>query len=184
MAKARDIPGIGRDVPYATAAARVVAVRTQELIDHSEGVLDVSDIERVHDMRVATRRLRAALEVFRPCFPRAEHKAALREVKRIADALGERRDRDVTIAALEDFSASLAAPDRPGIESLVEELRDEQASANDTLAPFADPVRLGALRERLHGLVASAEKLGAHAMPAGGLDTAPSSNGGGPEGDA
>ena len=40
-------------------------------------VLDVSDIERVHDMRVATRRLRAALEVFRPCFPRAEFKATL-----------------------------------------------------------------------------------------------------------
>ena len=34
------------------------------------GVLDVGDIERVHDMRVATRRLRAALEIFGPCFPR------------------------------------------------------------------------------------------------------------------
>lgn len=183
MAKARDIPGIGQDVPYAVAAARVVEVRTQELIDHSEGVLDVSDIERVHDMRVATRRLRAALEVFRPCFPRAEHKAVLREVKRIADALGERRDRDVTIAALEDFSESLAAPDRPGIESLVEELRDEQASANDALAPFTDPARLAGLRERLDALVLAAEELGAQAMPAGGIEPSGSANGAGPEGD-
>ena len=123
MAKARDIPGIDRDMPYATAAARVVAVRADEVVEHARGVLDIGEIERVHDMRVATRRLRAALEVFRPCFPRDEFKDALREVKAIADALGERRDRDVTIAALEDFGEALAAPDRPGIESLVAKLR-------------------------------------------------------------
>ena len=40
-----------------------------ELAEHAEGVLDTGDIERVHDMRVATRRLRAALEIFEPCFP-------------------------------------------------------------------------------------------------------------------
>ena len=40
---------------------------------HADGVLDTSDIERVHDMRVATRRLRAVLEVYAPCFPRKRH---------------------------------------------------------------------------------------------------------------
>ena len=74
------------------------------------GVLDVDDIERVHDMRVATRRLRAALEIFGPCFPRQELKAALRQVKELADALGERRDRDVAIATLEDIRESMARP--------------------------------------------------------------------------
>ena len=38
----------------------------QELFEQAEGVLDTSDIERVHDMRVATRRLRAVLEIFAP----------------------------------------------------------------------------------------------------------------------
>ena len=51
-------------------------------------------------MRVATRRLRAALEIFEPCFPAKPYDQALGEVKRLADALGERRDRDVAIAAL------------------------------------------------------------------------------------
>ena len=165
VAKAREIPAIGLDVPYARAAARVVEVRAEELVDHSDGVLDMGDIERVHDMRVATRRLRAALEVFRPCFPRAEHRAALREVKALADALGERRDRDVTIAALEDFSVSLAAPDRPGIESLVDELRREQAGANRELAAFVDQARLDALHRRLIALVAAADELGDRAEP-------------------
>jgi CHAD domain-containing protein len=149
MAKARAIPGIDPDVSYATAAARVVAVRSDEVFEHSSGVLDVDDIERVHDMRVATRRLRAALEVFRPCFPKDEFKAALREVKALADALGERRDRDVTIAALEEFQQALAAPDRPGVQSLVAKLGSEQAEANEKLAALVDEVCLARLREQL-----------------------------------
>ena len=62
-----------RDHPLASrtrvAAARIVRVRAEELFDHAGGVLDTSDIERVHDMRVASRRLRAVLEIFAACFP-------------------------------------------------------------------------------------------------------------------
>src|ERR671931_1197145 len=105
MAKARPVEGLRSEDAYATAAAKIVAVRAREVADHSQNVLDVADIERVHDMRVATRRLRAALEIFEPCFPKRQHGEALREVKAIADALGERRDRDVTVAALEEFGA-------------------------------------------------------------------------------
>ena len=174
MARAREITGIHQDMPYAAAAARVVSVRADEVVEHAGGVLDVGDIERVHDMRVATRRLRAALEVFRPCFPRDEFRATLREVKAIADALGERRDRDVTIAALEDFGEALAAPDRPGIESLVAKLRTEQEDANQDLAGFVDPARLAALSEGVSGLVAAATNLDGPPQP-------PSPNGSDPE---
>ena len=110
-------------------------MRTDELLVHSEGVLDTADIEPLHDMRVATRRLRAALEVFEPCFPRKRYLRVLREVKALADALGERRDRDVTLAALEGFASGLEPADRPGVESLVERMRAEQAEANEALAP-------------------------------------------------
>lgn len=158
MAKAREIPGLSAEEPYASAAARVVAVRTQELVDHSADVLDVEDIERVHDMRVATRRLRAALEVFAPCFPADEHASALKEVKALADALGERRDRDVTIAALRSFAEGLSVADRPGVHSLIAEVRAEQAEANAALTPFVEPERIAGVRERLDELVCSAER--------------------------
>ena len=153
MARAREIPGIAADTPFAVAATRVVTTRSAEVFEHSGGVLDTEDIECVHDMRVATRRLRAALEVFRPCFGKAERKAALREVKAIADALGERRDRDVQIAALEGFADGLAEPDRAGVQSLIAELRSEQADANERLADFVAAPRLEALRERLQDVV-------------------------------
>ena len=63
MATARRIPGLEADEPYGVAAACIVGVRVAELMEHARGVLDVDDMERVHDMRVATRRLRAALEI-------------------------------------------------------------------------------------------------------------------------
>jgi CHAD domain-containing protein len=156
MAKASPIPELGEDDPFAAAAAKVVAVRARELAGEAEGVLDTSDIERVHDMRVATRRLRAALEVFQPCFPKKRFRTALKEVKALADALGERRDRDVHIAELAAFEAELSAADRAGVRSFVRRLREEQADANLALAPYVTKERIAALCERLDDLVAEA----------------------------
>jgi CHAD domain-containing protein len=159
VAKAREIPGLSAEDSYAEAAAKVVSVRSQELADHAAGVLDVGDIERVHNMRVATRRLRAALEVFEPCFPSKRLKADLGEVKELADALGERRDRDVAIASLDTLAAKLPAPDRAGIESLIARLREEQRRANEELARLVVPNRLESLHERLAELEAAARAM-------------------------
>ena len=76
MAKAEDID-VTPDEPYRRAGARIVRVRARELFDQPTGVLDTRDIERVHDMRVASRRLRAVLEIFAPCFPQSEFKGVL-----------------------------------------------------------------------------------------------------------
>ena len=156
MARARVVEGLECDQPFALAGAHVVALRGAEVIEHSRDVLDVDDIERVHDMRVATRRLRAAMEIFAPCFPRKQLRATLKEVKVIADALGERRDRDVAIEQLESFIERAGASDRAGVADLVETLRAEQAVANERLVPFVTADRLEALRTNLAELVEAA----------------------------
>jgi CHAD domain-containing protein len=156
VARAREVAGFDCDEPFGRAAARVIEVRAEEVFGHSDGVLDIDEIERLHDMRVATRRLRAAMEVFEPCFPRKRHRKALKRVKRLADALGERRDRDVAIEFLESFVAEIAAGDRVALEALVAELRDEQLAANEALAPFLAPQRLRKLRRRLRKLTKTA----------------------------
>ncbi len=158
MAKARPIEGLDPDGPYAEAAAQIVSVRAAEVSEHTDRVLDTGDIEGVHDMRVATRRLRAALEIFEPCFPATDFRGVLRDVKDLADALGERRDRDVTIVALEGFAERVTTADQPGIESLVAEIRSEQAGANESLAPVVEPERIDALERRIGELVAAAER--------------------------
>lgn len=150
------MPGFDCDEPFARAAARVVEVRAHEVFEHSHQVLDLDDIERVHDMRVATRRLRAAMEVFEPCFPAKRWRKALKRVKALADALGERRDRDVALEFLEAFAAEAPEGDRDSLAALIAELRDEQRRANDELAPLVAPERLQKLRGRLQRLVREA----------------------------
>jgi len=156
MAKAREIPGLAEAASFREAAARAVEVRAEEVFEHREGVLDMSDVERVHDMRVATRRLRAAMEIFAECFPKKDHKRLLKEVKDLADALGERRDRDVAIEALRGTRAELTATERPGLKHLQDELRVEQERANDELAALLEEVDHGGLRERLLALAVEA----------------------------
>ena len=156
MAKAKPIPDLSAERSYADAAARIVSVRAAEITEYAGGVLDTADLERVHDMRVATRRLRAALEIFEPCFPAEPYDEALREVKRLADALGERRDRDVSIATLDAFNEQMPTPDRRGIDSLVGQLLEEQQEANRELAPLVESSHLTALRQSLDELIGSA----------------------------
>jgi CHAD domain-containing protein len=143
--------------PFAAAAARIVRQRARELVAEAEGVLDTSDIERVHDMRVATRRLRAVLEIFAPCFPKPEHKAVLNDVKALADALGERRDPDVQIAAMEAFAAAAPVAAAPGVSLLIDRLRTRQQAANGTLAAALETAREHELDARLQALADAAE---------------------------
>jgi CHAD domain-containing protein len=144
--------------PFGLAAAMVVEARAEEVFAHSGDVLDLDEIEPLHDMRVATRRLRAAMEVFRPCFPRKPYRRAMKPLKALADALGERRDRDVAIGFLRDFAAEAPAGDRGRLEILIAKLRDEQRQANDDLVPFLEEERLAELRRRLGELARAARR--------------------------
>jgi CHAD domain-containing protein len=158
VAKAAEID-VEPSEPFALAAARIVRLRADELFGHAENVLDTSDIERVHDMRVASRRLRAVLEIFQPAFPAGDFKTVLRDVKALADALGERRDPDVHIEDMEAFEAAVQAAYRPGIDALVARLRERQAHGNLTLAAALEHVSESDLHRRLHSLADGAEEL-------------------------
>jgi len=156
VAKAEEID-VTPDEPYRRAGAAIVRVRAGELFDHAEGVLDTRDIERVHDMRVASRRLRAVLEIFAPCFPQSEFKGVLRDVKQLADALGERRDPDVHIDALRTFSKALTAANKHGVARLIEDLEERQARANEALAAELERAEQRGLHGRLLALADAAD---------------------------
>ncbi|MFL5826910.1 MAG: CHAD domain-containing protein [Thermoleophilaceae bacterium] len=155
MARPGDI-ALRPDTPFREAAASVVEKRAEELFSFEENVLDTDDIERVHDMRVASRRLRAVLEVFASCFPRKAHRGVLRDVKAIADALGERRDPDVAIELLLRVEDALPTDDAAGLRGLVDELRERQEQANGRLAESLRKMEDSGLRGRIAVLVAHA----------------------------
>jgi CHAD domain-containing protein len=156
VARPREITGLDCEGSFAAAAARIVEVRAAEVFEHADRVLDLDDIDPVHDMRVATRRLRAALEMCRPCFPRKRYRKAIKRVKKLADALGERRDRDVAIGFFSGFLDQAPAADRGRLEIVIEGLRAEQREANDLLAPSVSEEGLAKLRRRLERLAKEA----------------------------
>jgi len=154
MAKARDIPQLSEPLSFREAAGAALEVRSAEVWEHEQRALDTADIEGVHDMRVATRRLRAVMEIFEPCFPEKRHRRALKEVKALADVLGERRDPDVMIDRLREVGSELTQEDAPGLESLIEALRENQLEANERLERKLVEVRDEHVRERLELLAA------------------------------
>jgi CHAD domain-containing protein len=134
MAKARRVK-IDADAPFADAARQTLKVRGPELEEFTEGTLDGTDIEQLHSMRVASRRLRAALEVYAGCFPRKRHKKLLHLVKETADALSEARDLDVQIDYLTGYREQVPAADRAGVDSLIALLRVRRTEADAQLQP-------------------------------------------------
>lgn len=168
MASARKVE-LDCEGSFGAAAARTVKVRSREVFEHADGVLDLTQVEHVHDMRVATRRLRAALEVFAAAFPRKRHRKVLKKVKELADALGERRDADVEIELLEsladpgcnalsvhDTDKALHRGEGEALVEMIEGLRLRQRQANRDLVPFVAAKRLKKLRRRLKKLVKAA----------------------------
>ena len=71
------------------------------------GVREGADIEYIHRMRVASRRLRAALPLFEPCFPKKQYRLWATELKKVTRALGEARDADVQIDFLRSYAKKL-----------------------------------------------------------------------------
>jgi CHAD domain-containing protein len=84
-----------------------------------DGVRAAEDIECIHRMRVASRRFRAALPLFKDCLTRKKFKSTLKQVKQITRALGEARDTDVQLEVLAKIDAETGdARNRPGLRRL------------------------------------------------------------------
>jgi CHAD domain-containing protein len=93
------------DRSYLVLAAKYIRRQVKQLAEQSKGIDSADDIEFVHRSRVASRRLRAALKMFAPCFRGKAVKRWQKEIRRVTRQLGHARDKDVQIAHL---SAALA----------------------------------------------------------------------------
>lgn len=152
--KAREIEGLdcARDAVFNIDL--ILRTRLAEMCALREKALDFSDVEGVHDMRVASRRLRSTLRDFIPYLN--ERKAPRKQLKEMARSLGGVRDEDVAIAALEKLLGAADETASAGIEALVEERRRRQAAAREHLQLAISEEAINELQERFDAWLRSA----------------------------
>ncbi len=120
MAKAKKIRGLDCRAPAVSGIRLVLVMRFKELLEWRKTALDWSDPEGVHSMRVASRRLRSTLRDFMPYLPKRSFASALKQLKSLADALGEVRDQDVAILVLEDIEKKAPAEHSAALKQFIE----------------------------------------------------------------
>lgn len=95
------------DEGFCLFGAETLRKLTEDLVAEADGVRHSDDIEYIHRMRVASRRIRAALPLFAPCFSESMYKNTYKGVRSITRSLGAARDLDVQIDFLQSYLDSL-----------------------------------------------------------------------------
>ncbi len=117
----------------ALAGRKLIAQHYEAMLSNEEGSRLGEDPEAVHDMRVATRRMRAAMRVFGPHLQSKRAREVASGLRDIAHALGEVRDLDVLIGNVETFRESLPQERQPGLHGMLEEWRVKRWKARKAL---------------------------------------------------
>src|SRR5438034_4010481 len=105
----------------------------------------LGDVEGLHQMRVATRRLRSDLRTFRPLIDERWGRGLSDELRWLGDRLGAVRDPDVQLGHLSGTAADL----RPGIDPYLQRLRDRQVAGRDALLAALRSERYVSLLDRM-----------------------------------
>ena len=133
--------GSGPEHRLIDAAYRVFRKHFERMRANEAGTRIGEDPEFLHDMRVSTRRLRAAFRTFRSAFGAkrlAGHNAQLRWIARV---LGEVRDLDVYLERLPEYAEGLPESERPALEPYRVDLARKRERARARLLRALDSRR-------------------------------------------
>jgi CHAD domain len=131
--RARAVKGLDPEASLADNAERIVRTRLDELYSFTPKALNPKRVKALHDMRIASKRLRYVLEVTSFCFgPYAG--TATKRAKELQDLLGEIHDCDEMLPRVRDVLDELRHRD-------VDELLDDSADLDDLSADVAGAVR-------------------------------------------
>jgi triphosphatase len=89
---------------FAVAGRKAMWLHVSRMLEREDAVRDPSETDALKRYRVATRRLRAALRVFREAYPKRETKALRTALADLAGALGRVRDLDVRVEELDRWA--------------------------------------------------------------------------------
>jgi CHAD domain-containing protein len=141
--KAHKVKGLDPAGPLAENLERIVRVRLAELLAFMPRAGDPDEVEALHDMRIAAKRLRYILEIAHPCFGEYA-RTAVGRVKDLQELLGQLHDCDVQSVELEAFLGDLIAEDALALALAADRM--------DDLAP--DALRVARHRDDHAGVAA------------------------------
>lgn len=149
MAKAKQAPSVDSTADLYEWAANVLRLRFDEVMSFDGAVRVPWNVNAVHDMRVALRRLRGALRDFVQVINEKPLRRVKSDLKRISDTLGVVRDLDVAIIALREL-AEIAKIDsiKLGIGELIDEHMIQRERAHARLQKALESINLEGLRQR------------------------------------
>jgi exopolyphosphatase/pppGpp-phosphohydrolase len=147
------VPISPEDEPFAHSGRRKLIERTHKMLELPQEVLKHEDVEAVHKMRVASRRLRATLDAYQSiCDPKI-FKSAYRQVKGAADALGAARDTDVMLINLHAQLEQVRSEEKDGVEWIIERLNTFRQQKQQELESFLHKFDEDTLKKQIELLI-------------------------------
>jgi CHAD domain-containing protein len=133
------------------ALGQEVILRNLEKLHAAEPVARAGeDPEGVHDLRVATRRLRAALQVLEDTVAdAAETRRFRRGLRGLANGLGEARDADVFLIHLDGYAAQVSPEEAAGLRPLRDDIEKRRSRGRKAVLAELDSKRTRRLLRRL-----------------------------------
>lgn len=142
-----------KEETFAQSGRRMLLQRAKNMLDWCDQVLKHEDVEAVHKMRVASRRLRAILDAFESCSDPRVFKRLYRKIKEAADNLGAARDTDVMLQNLQAQMEQMTDEDRSGVQWLIERLKDYRQQRQQALEQFLHSLDEDALKEQAESCI-------------------------------
>lgn len=134
-------PGLKSKDTMAEGARKTLSFHFKKMLVHEPGTRTGQNIETLHDMRVATRRMRAAMGVFGAYLDRPRIKPFAKDLKRVGRTLGAVRDLDVFREKTQIYIDTLPPERQNELEPLMVVLNAEHQKARNRLLDFLDSER-------------------------------------------
>jgi len=129
-------PVLTPDQDFTSAMTALIAPRWERVWADLDRLQHGDDADAIHDIRVASRRLRAAMDVAAPCYPAEWYAPLHRTARDITSALGDVRDRDVILEALGKDRESAGDEDSPAFDALAAQVEHERTLARRSMREF------------------------------------------------
>lgn len=122
----------------AEAGRKILLGEFVKMLQNEAGSRAGDDIEHVHDMRVATRRMRSAFRLLEAYYKPKPTRPYIDTLKLVANHLGAVRDLDVLIENLESHRAGLDAAGQEALGVVIAGLDKKRRKSRKKLVAFLD----------------------------------------------